>query len=100
MLLDEAEATKELPRAERLGETSGKMKQFATWFTHGVAGGAKLRRAIYQARTGAEVLAQVDAFFTAQLEGGVVMGEDSDLPPVIAPSLGATDHLYMKKTIR
>jgi nifR3 family TIM-barrel protein len=70
MLLDEAEATKDLPRAARLGETAGKMKQFATWFTHGVAGGAKLRRAIYQARTGAEVLAQVDAFFAAQLAGG------------------------------
>ncbi|MGB9406132.1 MAG: tRNA-dihydrouridine synthase [Terracidiphilus sp.] len=70
MLLDEAEATKDLPRAARLGETSGKMKQFATWFTHGVAGGAKLRAAIYQARTGAEVLSQVDAFFTAQIASG------------------------------
>ena len=70
MLLDEAEATKDLPRAARLGETAGKMKQFATWFTHGVAGGAKLRGAIYQARSGAEVLSQVDAFFTAQLANG------------------------------
>ena len=70
MLLDEAEATKDLPKAARLGETSGKMKQFATWFTHGVAGGAKLRAAIYHARTGAEVLTQVDAFFTAQLAAG------------------------------
>jgi hypothetical protein len=39
------------------------MKQFATWFTHGVPGGAKLRAAIYQARTGPEVLAQVELFF-------------------------------------
>ena len=70
MLLDEAEATKDLPRAARLGETAGKMKQFATWFTHGVAGGAKLRAAIYHARTGADVLSQVDAFFTAQLASG------------------------------
>jgi nifR3 family TIM-barrel protein len=70
MLLDEAEATKDLPKAARLGETSGKMKQFATWFTHGVAGGAKLRAAIYQARTGAAVLSEVDAFFTAQLASG------------------------------
>jgi nifR3 family TIM-barrel protein len=70
MLLDEAEATKDLPRAARLGETAGKMKQFATWFTHGMAGGAKLRAAIYHARTGAEVLAQVDTFFRAQLAGG------------------------------
>jgi nifR3 family TIM-barrel protein len=70
MLLDEAEATKDLPRAARLGETAGKMKQFATWFTHGVAGGARLRRAIYQVRTGVEVLAEVDAFFAAQLAAG------------------------------
>jgi nifR3 family TIM-barrel protein len=78
MLLNEAEATKDLPRAERLGETAGKMKQFATWFTHGVAGGAKLRAGIYHARTGAEVLAQVDAFFSPQLVGGAVAGADSD----------------------
>ena len=82
MLLDEAEATKDLPKAARLGETSGKMKQFATWFTHGVAGGAKLRAAIYQARTGAEVLSQVDTFFTAQLASGA--------EPVIAPEDIAT----------
>jgi tRNA-dihydrouridine synthase len=77
MLLDEADATKDLPKAARLGETSGKMKQFATWFTHGVAGGAKLRAAIYQARTGADVLAQVDSFFSAQLA--------SRAEPVAAP---------------
>ncbi|MGD0830825.1 MAG: tRNA dihydrouridine synthase DusB [Terracidiphilus sp.] len=70
MLLDEADATKDLPRDARLGETAGKMKQFATWFTHGVVGGANLRKAIYQAKTGAEVLAQVDMFFEAQLARG------------------------------
>jgi nifR3 family TIM-barrel protein len=70
MLLDEAEATKDLPRDARMGETAGKMKQFATWFTHGVPGGAKLRGDIYHAKTGAEVLAQVDAFFRAGMAGG------------------------------
>jgi tRNA-dihydrouridine synthase len=70
MLLDEAEASKDLPRNARMGDTSGRMKQFATWFTHGVVGGAKLRKSIYQARTGAEVLAQVDAFFLAQIAAG------------------------------
>jgi nifR3 family TIM-barrel protein len=78
MLLDEAEATKDLPRAARLGETSGKMKQFATWFTHGVAGGAKLRAAIYQARTGTEVLDQVDSFFTAQLAAQAESGAEPE----------------------
>ena len=66
MLLSEAEATRELPRSDRMGETAGKMKQFATWFTHGVPGGAKLRAAIYQSRTGAEVLGQVEQFFAAR----------------------------------
>ncbi|HET7346789.1 MAG TPA: tRNA dihydrouridine synthase DusB [Acidobacteriaceae bacterium] len=66
MLLAEAEASKELPRDGRMGETAGKMKQFATWFTHGVPGGAKLRKAIYTAKTGVEVLDQVNAFFATQ----------------------------------
>ena len=70
MLLDEQEACKDLPRDARIGETAGKMKQFASWFTHGVPGGAKLRASIYQAKTGAAVLDQVDTFFTAQLSGG------------------------------
>jgi tRNA-dihydrouridine synthase B len=66
MLLAEAAATKELPRDARMGETAGKMKQFATWFTHGVPGGAKLRKAIYTAKSGIEVLEQVNAFFAQQ----------------------------------
>ena len=66
MLLAEVEATKDLPRDARLGETAGKMKQFATWFTHGVPGGGRLRKAIYQAKTGMEVLEQVNSFFSTQ----------------------------------
>jgi nifR3 family TIM-barrel protein len=56
MLLDE-----EMPGAE------GKMKQFASWFTHGVPGGAALRKAIYEAKSGTEILANVEEFFTAKL---------------------------------
>ena len=70
MLLDEAETTKDLARGERMGETAGKMKQFATWFTHGVPGGAKLRAAVYHARTGAEVLGEVEQFFAARRAEG------------------------------
>jgi nifR3 family TIM-barrel protein len=81
MLLAEAEATKDLPRAARMGETAGKMKQFATWFTHGVPGGAKLRTAIYQARTGAEVLAQVELFFGARLAQDADSGPEHGLIP-------------------
>jgi tRNA-dihydrouridine synthase len=78
MLLDEAEATKDLPRDARMGETAGKMKQFATWFTHGVPGGARLRKAIYEARTGPAVLAEVDHFFAVQLAGGESVDESPE----------------------
>jgi len=71
MLLAEAEATKDLPGDARLGETAGKMKQFATWFTHGVPGGSRLRKSIYQSRTGQEVLEQVNAFFASQQAGDI-----------------------------
>ena len=70
MLLREAEATQELPRDARMGDPVGKMKQFATWFTHGVPGGAKLRAAIYEARTGPGVLAEVERFFVPRIEAG------------------------------
>ena len=70
MLLEEAEGSQALPKDARMGETAGKMKQFASWFTHGVPGGAKLRACIYQAKTGVAVLEQVDAFFAAQLASG------------------------------
>lgn len=70
MLVEEGEASKDLPRDARIGDPVGKMKQFATWFTHGVPGGAKLRAAIYQQRTGTGVLGEVERFFTtASLAG-------------------------------
>lgn len=50
-------------------DTVGKMKQFATYFTHGVRNGARLRVAIYQAKEIAEIRDLVDAFFTGELAG-------------------------------
>ena len=47
-------------------DTVGKMKQFATYFTHGVRHGAQLRASIYKAQDAAAILGLVDAFF--QLE--------------------------------
>jgi len=67
MLLDDAEASQNLPRDARHGETAGKMKQFASWFTHGVAGGAKLRQQIFQSKTGSAVLQAVDDFFDTRM---------------------------------
>jgi nifR3 family TIM-barrel protein len=80
MLLAEAEATKDLPRDARLGETAGKMKQFATWFTHGVPGGGRLRKAIYQAKAGLDVLEHVNTFFTAPPLGTDVTEDSSSGP--------------------
>jgi len=42
----------------------GKMKQFASWFTHGIHGGAELRRSIQSAAGTQEVLDRVDQFFS------------------------------------
>ncbi len=45
----------------------GKMKQFATYFTHGVRNGAKLRAEIYHVHDAASILGTVDAFFEREL---------------------------------
>src|SRR6202165_1317413 len=52
---------------EEMPGTEGKMKQFASWFTHGIPGGAALRKAIYEARSGAEILGRVEEFFESRL---------------------------------
>jgi len=52
---------------EDLPDAAGKMKQFASWFTHGVANGSHLRKAVYEAKSGTEVLARVDEFFERSL---------------------------------
>jgi tRNA-dihydrouridine synthase B len=73
MLIEE-----EMPGAE------GKMKQFASWFTHGVAGGAALRKAIYESKSRVEILASVEGFFENRVEasgrGQLVRGVLSSMP--------------------
>ena len=44
----------------------GKMKQFATYFTHGVRHGSHLRASIYQAHDAGQILDLVDQFFAAE----------------------------------
>lgn len=46
----------------------GKMKQFATYFTHGVRNGSKLRVDVYRAMEASEILDRVQAFFESELE--------------------------------
>jgi tRNA-dihydrouridine synthase B len=57
-----------MEETEEPAAISGRMKQFASWFTHGVPSGAILRKSIYEAKSGAAVLAAVDVFFAAQPE--------------------------------
>jgi len=52
---------------EELPDAVGKMKQFASWFTHGVPGGAHLRKEIYESKAAPEVLRRVEEFFEARL---------------------------------
>jgi nifR3 family TIM-barrel protein len=49
--------------AEGYPDATGKMKQFASWFTHGVEGGAKLRKVIYEAKSAEQIVEAVDLFF-------------------------------------
>ncbi len=47
----------------------GKMKQFATYFTHGVRNGARLRVAVYQAREARQILELTDQHFEREAGG-------------------------------
>ena len=44
-------------------DVAGKMKQFATYFTHGIRNGARLRAGIYHAAEPRRILELVDSFF-------------------------------------
>ena len=82
MLVDEATAEERgagsvlggVPNKSVERDCVGKMKQFASWFTHGVPGGAGLRRAIFEAKSGAAVLGAVEEFFAGRVEAGAEVG--------------------------
>jgi tRNA-dihydrouridine synthase B len=61
---------------EELPDAIGKMKQFASWFTHGVPGGAGLRKAIYESKSALEILSRVEEFFEARLCGAGTLARE------------------------
>jgi tRNA-dihydrouridine synthase B len=61
---------------EELPDAVGKMKQFASWFTHGVPGGAALRKAIYESKSALEILGRVEEFFEARLCGAGALARE------------------------
>ena len=68
-----------------LDEPLGKMKQFASRFTHSVPGGAALRKAIYECRKADDVLLRVDEFFLSST------ATKSETESTLAPLCGAAD---------
>ncbi len=65
---------------EELPDATGKMKQFASWFTHGVPGGAALRKEIYESKTAPEILTRVEEFFEARLCGAGALAREAVVP--------------------
>src|SRR5438270_2524810 len=55
-------------KAQRNRDCMGKMKQFASWFTHGVPGGGALRKQIFESKNGPAVLDAIEAFFASRHE--------------------------------
>jgi tRNA-dihydrouridine synthase B len=49
--------------AADMPDAIGKMKQFATLFTHGIRNGGNLREAVHHSHSPSEILDRVDAFF-------------------------------------
>ncbi|MBB5318254.1 tRNA dihydrouridine synthase [Tunturibacter empetritectus] len=56
-------AAGQVAREQRHRDCVGKMKQFASWFTHGVPGGGALRKQIFESKNGDAVLGAIESFF-------------------------------------
>jgi nifR3 family TIM-barrel protein len=50
---------------------TGKLKQMCGYFTHGLAGGARLRERVFHSQTIAEIYDQIDEYFASMIERGV-----------------------------
>ena len=61
--LTDAQIKLQRTKESSLRETLGKMKQFASWFTHGIPGGSTLRKQIFESKNGDAVLTAVERFF-------------------------------------
>jgi nifR3 family TIM-barrel protein len=69
---------------EELPDAVGKMKQFASWFTHSVPGGAALRKGIYESKSAVEILERVEEFFEARLCGAGALARETAVA-ILAP---------------
>ncbi|WP_353064049.1 tRNA dihydrouridine synthase DusB [Tunturibacter psychrotolerans] len=67
-------AAGQVAREQRHRDCVGKMKQFASWFTHGVPGGGALRKQIFESKNGDAVLGAIENFFANRVD------DSSNLP--------------------
>jgi tRNA-dihydrouridine synthase B len=72
-------ASGQIARDQRHRDCVGKMKQFASWFTHGVPGGGALRKQIFESKNGDAVLEAIDRFFTVRAEN--LSAQTAELEP-------------------
>jgi len=61
-------AAGQVAREQRHRDCVGKMKQFASWFTHGVPGGGALRKQIFESKNGDAVLNAIESFFATRAD--------------------------------
>ncbi|MBS1814784.1 MAG: tRNA-dihydrouridine synthase [Acidobacteria bacterium] len=77
----ETDAEKKLKRDRESAQRDviGKMKQFASWFTHGIPGGGALRKSIYEAKRGVDVMDAVERFFAGEMKPVADTAEEPSL---------------------
>jgi tRNA-dihydrouridine synthase B len=71
-------ASGQIAREQRHRDCVGKMKQFASWFTHGVPGGSTLRKQIFESKNGDTVLAAIERFFESRAGNPLLPATDSE----------------------
>src|SRR6266567_1098143 len=83
------EASGQIARDQRHRDCVGKMKQFASWFTHGVPGGGALRKQIFEAKNGPTVLDAIEAFFDRRRDDLERIDPTMDVPDEMLASTAA-----------
>jgi tRNA-dihydrouridine synthase B len=68
---------------------AGKLKQMCGYFTHGLAGGARLRERVFHSQSIAEIFDQIDTYFASMIERGA--------PPDSFASNSTGDHSFVDR---
>jgi tRNA-dihydrouridine synthase B len=84
-------AAGQLAREARNRDCVGKMKQFASWFTHGVPGGGALRKQIFDAKKGPAVLDAIEAFFDSRATSAAGHTDTTDDEELLAAAAAYCD---------